>query len=53
MLQVKDDLLRASIDGRVLFEVQDRAGDALEGGGVALIVDTGSIATQAVRVRPL
>ena len=38
---------------RIVFEVLDRSAEALDGGGVALIVDTGSIATEVVRVNPL
>ena len=49
-LRVCGRQLRASIDGRLLFEVQDHSDDALDGGGVALIVDTGSISTGEVRV---
>jgi ADP-ribosylglycohydrolase len=52
-LRVDGPAIRASIDGTILFDVQDRSADALEAGGVALIVDTGSIATEAVRVKPL
>jgi hypothetical protein len=52
-LQVEGPRLRASIDGTVLFDVEDRSSDALEAGGVALLVDTGSIATEAVSVSPL
>ncbi len=51
-LRVDGPAIRATIDGTILFEVQDRSADALEAGGVALIVDTGSIATEAVRVKP-
>ena len=42
--------VRASIDGQPLFEVRD---NALAGGAVALLVDTGSVATQEVRVTGL
>ena len=52
-LRVDGPAIRASIDGTILFEVQDHSADALEAGGVALIVDTGAIATEAVRVKPL
>ena len=53
VLEVSDRRLRASIDGTVLFDVEDQSSDALDAGGVALMVDTGSIATEAVRVSPL
>jgi hypothetical protein len=48
-LRVKGRTIRASIDGKVVLEAQD---EALAGGAVALLVDTGSIATQEVRVKP-
>ena len=53
VLRVEDGQISASIDGTVLLQVEDRSVDALDAGGVALIVDTGSIATEAVRVSPL
>ena len=49
-LRVEGQTIRASVDGHVLFEVQD---DTLSGGAIALLVDTGSIATEGVRVSPL
>jgi ADP-ribosylglycohydrolase len=53
VLRVKDGRVGATIDGETLFDLDDRSAEALKGGGVALIVDTGSIATDAVRVIPL
>ena len=47
-LRVEGQTIRASVDGRVVLEAQD---DALSGGAIALLVDTGSIATQKVRVK--
>jgi hypothetical protein len=52
-LQVKDRELCAWIDGRVIFQAQEPPDDGLMGGGIALIVDTGSISTEEVRVSPL
>ncbi|HEX4511551.1 MAG TPA: hypothetical protein VH328_15795 [Burkholderiaceae bacterium] len=49
-LRVEGKKIRASIDGHTLFDVQD---DALTGGAVALLVDTGSIGTDEVRVMPV
>jgi hypothetical protein len=49
-LRVDGKTIRASIDGRVVLETQD---EALTGGAIALLVDTGSIATQEVRVKPV
>ena len=49
-LRVEGRTIRASIDGQTLFEVQD---DALTGGAIALLVDTGSIVTPEVRVTPI
>jgi hypothetical protein len=43
--------LRAWIDGRLTFEVQD-TDRPLDGGGVALICEEGRTATQTVTVRP-
>jgi len=36
-----------------MFRIQEASDDALMGGGIALIVDTGSISTEEVRVSPL
>ncbi len=49
-LHVEGKTIRASIDGRVVLDAED---EALTGGAVALLVDTGSIATQEVRVTPV
>lgn len=52
-LRIEGRSLRASIDGCAVFEVEDRGEEALTGGAIALLVDTGSIATQDVRVAPV
>lgn len=52
-LRVEGRTIRASIDGKAVFEVQDSGSDALSGGAVALLVDTGSVSTQEVRVTAL
>jgi hypothetical protein len=53
VLRVKGGRVSAAIDGVALFDLDDRSAEALKGGGVALIVDTGSIATDAIRVMPI
>jgi ADP-ribosylglycohydrolase len=51
VLRVEGRELYALVDGQAIFRVQDPSEDALIGGGVALIVDTGSISTEGVHVR--
>jgi len=51
-LEVVGIYMRAWIDERLLFEVDDRE-RPLAGGGVALICEEGRTATQAVTVRPV
>ncbi len=51
-LEVRGDGIRASVDGSVMFEVADRD-HPLPGGGVALIVREGCMASDAVTVGPL
>jgi hypothetical protein len=48
-LQVEDNEILAFVDGRKILEFTDTQ-FALAGGGVGLVVDTGSISTQAVHV---
>ena len=50
-LEVVGSHLRASIDGELLFEVDD-SDRPLMGGGVALICEEGRTATKTVRVEP-
>jgi ADP-ribosylglycohydrolase len=45
--------IEAYVAGRQIFAVVDTEGSTLAGGGVGLVVDTGSIATQAVHITPL
>jgi ADP-ribosylglycohydrolase len=52
-LRLHDTEIRASVDGKEVFSVHDLAGLPLRGGAVGLVVDTGSISTQAVRVSPV
>ncbi len=52
-LRVDGGTIRASIDGKAMFEVQDGGRDALTGGAVGLLVDTGSVAAQEVCVTAL
>ena len=51
-LQVAGTRLRATIDGRAIFDVED-TDRALNGGGVALICVEGCVSSEAVTVRPL
>lgn len=50
-LKVEGLELRAWIDGRLIFRVQEPADGAVDGGGIGLIVDSGS--TRAVHIGPL
>jgi len=52
-LQVEDNEIQAFVDGRKIFEVRDTQQLPLTGGGVGLVVDTGSISTRAVHVTSL
>jgi hypothetical protein len=49
-LRVMNGEISAFVDGELVFEVQDASNQTMVGGGVALIVDTGSISSEAVRV---
>ena len=51
-LEVTGNRLRASIDGDVLFDVEDPE-RTLDGGGIALICDEGRVGCDHVRVQPL
>jgi ADP-ribosylglycohydrolase len=52
-LCLHDAEIRALVDGVELFSVRDNDKLRLEGGAVGLVVDTGSIATQAVHISPI
>jgi hypothetical protein len=52
-LQVEDNEIQAFVDGRKILEFTDTQQLPLTGGGVGLVVDTGSISTQAVHVTSL
>jgi ADP-ribosylglycohydrolase len=52
-LQVEDNEIRAFVDGRKIFEFTDTQQLPPTGGGVGLVVDTGSISTQAVHITSL
>jgi hypothetical protein len=52
-LRLHDTEIRAFIDGKQVFSVRDADRLPLRGGAVGLVVDTGSIATQAVDVSPI
>ena len=52
-LQVEDNAIQAFVDGRKILEFTDPQQPPLNGGGVGLVVDTGSISTQAVHVTSL
>jgi hypothetical protein len=45
--------IEARVDGKRLFSVQDADELRLNGGAVALVVDSGSISAEEVRVAPL
>ncbi|QPF83638.1 ADP-ribosylglycohydrolase family protein [Bradyrhizobium genosp. L] len=45
--------IEAFIDGRLAFSVRDESRLPLTGGAIGLVVDTGSIAAQAVHISPL
>ena len=50
-LEAVGSRLTARVDGRVVFEVQDRE-EPLESGGVAFVVREGTLSAQAITVRP-
>jgi ADP-ribosylglycohydrolase len=50
-LRVKGNRLRASVDGEVLFDVEDEP--PLTGGAVALICEEGCMASDSVRAQPV
>jgi hypothetical protein len=52
-LQVEDNEIQAFVDGRKIFEFTDTQQLPPTGGGVGLVVDTGSISTQAVHITSL
>jgi hypothetical protein len=49
-LTMKGSQIRASLDGRLLFEVRDQD---LASGGIALVCEQGRVAAEMVRVRPV
>jgi hypothetical protein len=52
-LQVEDNEIQAFVDGRKILEFTDTRPLPLTGGGVGLVVDTGSISTQAIHITSL
>ena len=52
-LRVLGGEIEARVDGKKLFSIQDTGELPLTGGAVALVVDSGSISAEAVRVAPL
>jgi ADP-ribosylglycohydrolase len=52
-LQVENNEIQAFVDGRKILGIRDTQQLPLTGGGVGLVVDTGSISTQAVHVTSL
>jgi ADP-ribosylglycohydrolase len=52
-LRLRDTKIEALVDGKELFSVRDEANLPLQGGAVGLVVDAGSISTQAVHVSPI
>jgi ADP-ribosylglycohydrolase len=51
-LTMKNQNILAYVDDEVVFELRDETDPTMAGGGVALVVDTGSIASESVRVAP-
>lgn len=51
-LEVEGARLRAWIDGRLLFDLEDDQ-QPLEGGGIALVIEEGRMSTNAVTVQPV
>ena len=51
-LEVKGSHLRGWVEGQVMFEVED-ADVLMDGGGVALVLETGHMMTDEVRVQPV
>jgi hypothetical protein len=49
-LRVKGGGISAFVDGELLFEANDLSDSMMAGGGVALVVDSGAISSEAVRV---
>jgi len=49
-LRVQDGGISAFVDGELLFEAADTSDSMMAGGGVALVVDSGAISSEAVRV---
>jgi hypothetical protein len=52
-LRLHDSEIQAFIDGEQAFSVRDEDKLRLQGGAVGLVVDSGSISTQAVHISPL
>jgi ADP-ribosylglycohydrolase len=52
-IRVEDNEIQAFVDGRKILEARDTQQLPLTGGAVGLVVDTGSISTQAVYVTSL
>jgi ADP-ribosylglycohydrolase len=52
-LQLRGNEIEAYVGDRKIFAVSDTGGLPLTGGAVGLIVDTGSLAAQSVRISPL
>jgi ADP-ribosylglycohydrolase len=52
-LRLHDSEIQAFIDGKQAFSVRDEDKLRLQGGAVGLVVDSGSISTQAVHISPL
>jgi len=52
-LRVRDTGIAAFVEGKEMFSVRDEDSLPLRGGGVGLVVDTGSIAAQAVHISPI
>jgi hypothetical protein len=49
-LRMMDGDISAFINGQLVFDVRESLDQTMAGGGIALVVDTGSISSEAVRV---
>jgi ADP-ribosylglycohydrolase len=52
-LELRGNDIEAYVGDRKIFAVRDRSGMPLTGGAVGLIVETGSLGTQSIRISPL
>jgi hypothetical protein len=51
-LSLKGSSIEAFVDGKLILTAEDAGPQALDCGGIALLVDTGSLGTEAIKVSP-